>query len=379
MKGESMRSIVVALIAVAAVLTVTGCALKESPEQPRAQASPNSPPLPVEGSCKSPDAPPADVANKPGYQQFDVSVTNSIGWPVPGLAQHDFVLNAGSQTLPLAYFREHKNDDPVAIALVVDSSISMGSKLPTVKPSLGEFLKNLSPCDEAGLFVFDSQVYLLQPFSTDHQTAAERIKLLNASGKSALYDATNAALQRLERTDYPNRKLVLISDGIDNSSTVTEQAVAARATKDGIPIYAIGIGDPNAPEKTGITIGPVHIVGQSYIPAGEAIVAGPPGIGEHTAYVPGVQPAWPATDRVDAKAIENLSASAGGRGFIVPSRGEAAGNSFETAILAVADNVAKGYTIGAIVPDGINPSTLKVSVAKLPNLDVQSHPIPAAH
>ena len=58
---------------------------------------------------------------------------------------------------------------------------------------------------------------------------------------------------------------------------------------------------------------------------------------------------------------------------------EAAGNSFETAILAVADNVANGYTIGAIVPDGINPSTLKVSVAKLPNLDVQSHPIPLAH
>ena len=374
-----MRSIVVALLAVAAVLTVSGCALKESPEQPSAQASPNSSALPVEGSCKSPDVPPADVAETPGYRQFDVSVTNSVGWPVPGLARQDFVLHVGSQTVPVAYFREHKNDEPVAVALVVDSSVSMTSKLPKVKESLGDFLNNLSPCDEASLFAFNGQVYQLQPFSTDHQTAAERIKPLNANGKSALYDATNAALQRLEGVSYPNRMLILISDGIDNSSTVTEQEVAARASKDGIPIYAIGIGDPNAPEKTGITIGPVHIVGESYIPAGEPIVAGPPGIGEHTAYVPGLQPAWPATDRVDAKTIENLSASGGGRGFIVPSRGEAGGYSFETAILAIADNVAKGYTIGAIVPDGINPSTVKVSVAKLPNLDVQARPISVAH
>ena len=375
-----MRAIVVLLLAVAAVLTVTGCTLKESPEQqPSEQAGSNSSPLPVERSCKSPDVPPADVAHKPGYRQFDVSVTNSIGWPVPGLEPKDFVLYAGSQTFPVSYFREHRNDEPVAIALVVDLSGSMASKLPTVKESLGDFLKNLNPCDEASLFAFNSQVYQLQPFSTDHQTAAERIVLLNAYGKGALYDATNAALQRLEGTDDPNRKLILISDGIDNSSTVTEQAVAARATKDGIPIYAIGIGDPNAPEKSGIAIGPLHIVGQSYIPSGEPIVVGPPGIGEHTVYVPGSQPAWPATDRVDAKTIENLSASGGGRSFIVPSRGEVAGYSFETAILAIADNVAKGYTIGAIVPDGINPSTVKVSVVKLPNLDVQARPISVAH
>lgn len=60
-------------------------------------------------------------------------------------------------------------------------------------------------------------------------------------------------------------------------------------------------------------------------------------------------------------------------------RGEADGYSFETAILAIVDNVAKGYTIGAIVPDGINPSTVKVSVVKLPGLDVQAIPIPVAH
>lgn len=297
-----MRAIVISLLAVATVLTVIGCTLKESPEQqPSAQASSNSSPLPVERSCKSPGVPPANVARKPGYRQFDVSVTNSVGWPVPGLVQQDFVLYAGSQTFPVAYFREHKNDEPVAIALVVDSSGNMAPKLLTVKESLGGFLENLNSCDEASLFAFNSEVYQLQPFSTDHQTAAGKIELLKSYGESALYDGTNAALQRLERTDYPNRKLVLISDGIDNSSTVTLQAVAARAAKDGIPIYAIGIGDPNAPEKSGIAIGPLHMARESYTPSGEPIAFGPSDIPVYQAYVAGPQSAWPATDWVTSK------------------------------------------------------------------------------
>jgi VWFA-related protein len=384
MKGETMGEIGISIrgVGIALMITaVTGCTLKQSPAQPpSAQTDSTSSPLPLEGSCKSPDAPPADVAHKPGYRQFEVSVTNSTGWPVSGLTQQDFVVYAGSQTFPVAYFREHKNDEPVAIALAVDASGSMASKLPIVKQSLGDFVKSLNLCDPVILIAFNSQVYLLQPFSTDHQMTADRMELLNASGKSALYDATNAALQRLERADYPNRKLVLISDGIDDSSTITEQAIVARATKDGIPIYAVGIGDPNAPEKSGIAIGPLHIaVGQSYIPAGEPIVVGPPSsIGPRTAYVPGIQPPSFGTDRVEAKSLEDLSAMAGGRSFIVPSRGEVDGKSFETAVFAVADNIARGYTIGAVLPDGVTPSAVKVTVVKRLDLDVRAHTIAAS-
>src|SRR6202030_1912082 len=126
-------------------------------------------------------------ADKPGYRQFDVSVTNSIGWPVSGLTQQDFVLYAGSQTLPIAYFREHKNDEPVAIALVVDTSGSMMPKLPVVKQSLGSFVTNLNRCDEVILFAFSGNPYLVMPFSTDHQMTAEKIELLHAYGPTAIF------------------------------------------------------------------------------------------------------------------------------------------------------------------------------------------------
>src|SRR5215469_657799 len=383
MQGGSTRPIRNAILGVEIALVLcwlVGCTLKESPEQPpSAQSTSNTSPLPVEGSCKSPDAPSADVAHRAGYRQFDVSVTNSIGWPVAGLAQQDFVLYAGLQTVPVAYFREHNKDDPVAVAVVVESSGSMGSKWPSVKESLGNFLMNLSPCEEVGLFAFNSQVYLLQPFSSDHRTAAEKIGLINPDGKSALYDATNAALQRLEGTHYSSRKLILITDGLDNSSTVTEQAVAARAATDDIPIYAIGIGDPNAPAERGIAVGPVHLTHGSSEPLGEPVeITRPSDVGTYQVFTRGVR-IPPGTQRVNAKELEDLSTTAGGRSYIVPILGEVGRESFETAIFAISDNIARGYTIGAVVPDGVDPTTVKVSVTKPRGLDVQARPISAAH
>ena len=368
-----MRAIFISLLAAATTLMVAGCTLRESAEPPSVQAGSTSSPLP--GSCKAPDAPPADVARKPGYRQFDVSVTNSLGWPVSGLTQQDFVLHAGSQSFPVTYFWEHKDDEPVAIALVVDTSGSMAWKLPIAKQSLGGFVKNLNRCDEVSVFAFNRQVVLLQPFTADHQMAAERMEF-NAHGPNAIYDATNTALLSLEGADYPNRKLVLVADGLDDSSATSEREVVARATKDGIPIYAIGIGDPNA--KNGVAIGPLHITGTSYWPVGAPQEVGPPDSGIPTSFVAGYRSPG-ATDRVDAKSLEDLSAAAGGRSFIVPSRGEEEGRSFETAVFAVADNIARGYTIGAVLPDGVTPSAVKMTVVKRLDLDVRAHPIAASH
>ncbi len=364
-----MRAIGISLLgaALALITAVTGCTIKQSIAQPPSgQAGSNSSPLPVEGLCKSPDVPPSDVAHKPGYRQFDVSVTDSSGWPVSGLTQQDFVLYAGSQILPIAYFRERKNDAPVAIALVVDTSGSMRSKLPIVKQSLDDFVENLNRCDEVVLFAFSSRPILLLPFSTDHHVTAEAMEF-RPYGPSALYDATNTALQSLEGADYPNRKLILITDGIDNSSAASENEVAARAKRNGVPIYAVGIGDPNASGKSHVTdVRPlVGIPDQN--PQNVFPVYPPPFVAFRS-----------GPDRVDAKSLVDLSATAGGQSFIVPTRGENGGKSFETAISAIDDNIARGYAIGAVLPQDVTPSTVKATVVKRLGLDVRARPIAAA-
>jgi hypothetical protein len=134
---------------------------------------------------------------------------------------------------------------------------------------------------------------------------------------------------------------------MDNTSTASEKDVAAQASKDGIPIYAVGIGDPNAKGMRDVAIGRFILGG-------------------------------PNAAAVDPASLEALSAAAGGRSFIVPATGEDKGKGFKTATSAIADNIAKGYAIGAVVPADVTPSTVKATVVKRLDLVVRAHPIAAA-
>src|SRR5437899_3891588 len=152
MKGESVRTLGVLILGAAAMMitAIAGCSDRgQSSAQAQNQESAAKPVrLPVEGLCKPPDVPSAELAHKPGYRRFAVSVTNASGLPVSGLKQADFAVSEESQKFPINYFREHA---PVAIALLVDTSGSMEPKLATVKLRLGNLVENLNRCDEVML------------------------------------------------------------------------------------------------------------------------------------------------------------------------------------------------------------------------------------
>jgi hypothetical protein len=56
----------------------------------------------------APAAPPADLLAKPGFVQFAVSVTDSIGKPVTGLKRSDFEARAGGQRCRLSTFTKSR-------------------------------------------------------------------------------------------------------------------------------------------------------------------------------------------------------------------------------------------------------------------------------
>src|SRR5260370_31284426 len=77
----------------------------------------------------TPASPPADLLAKPGFMQFAVSVTDSIGKPVTGLKESNFEARAGAQTLPIEYFHEEPDGAPTSIVIVMDLSVSMSTRL----------------------------------------------------------------------------------------------------------------------------------------------------------------------------------------------------------------------------------------------------------
>ncbi len=94
--------------------------------------------------------------------------------------------------------------------------------------------------------------------------------------------------------------------------------------------------------------------------------------------MPSILRVRPGTDRVEVGSLEDLSAASDGRSFIAPSRGEVGGNSFETAIFAIAENIAGGYAIGVVVPATVNPTAVKVTIPTRLDLEVRAHPIAAS-
>ena len=98
--------------------------------------------------------------------------------------------------------------------------------------------------DRVGIIIYAGNAYPLLPITTDH--AAAKMFLQNAdpdmvsSQGTAINEALKLAKSYYDDDEQTNRYLFVISDGEDHEENVSY--VAEEATKEGIKIYAIGVG-----------------------------------------------------------------------------------------------------------------------------------------
>src|SRR5260370_18904310 len=124
-------------IAASAAVALASCAATPPPRPP---FQPESPPSPVAAPLAlCPDTPgaPANIASQPGYAEYAVAVIESSGKALDRLAQSDFTITAAGREVPVAYLRD-QNGGPMSIAIVIDASGSMETKLPTVESAFSK-------------------------------------------------------------------------------------------------------------------------------------------------------------------------------------------------------------------------------------------------
>jgi Ca-activated chloride channel homolog len=121
-----------------------------------------------------------------------------------------------------------ENRKAANIMLVVDTSSSMNDegKLAHAKRGLQGFLKQLSPRDRVGLIAFSDAVRRtvpMQPFAQDEGELRAQIDRLLGQGSTALYAATQAAVDDVAALRDRSRinAVVLLSDGQDTVGTPT--------------------------------------------------------------------------------------------------------------------------------------------------------------
>jgi Ca-activated chloride channel family protein len=182
---------------------------------------------------------------------LDVSVKDLKGGFVSGLTKDKFKIFDDGKEAPLTVFRS--GDIPVTVGLVVDNSGSMRAKRPEVVTAALTFVTESNPDDELFVVNFNDRVSLGlprgKPFTADKELLRTALLRNPVQGRTALDDALKLALEHLDDGHKDRKTLVLISDGGDNASDVTEKEIVRLAEEKRVTIYTVGIYDDDDQDK----------------------------------------------------------------------------------------------------------------------------------
>jgi tight adherence protein B len=132
-----------------------------------------------------------------------------------------------------------------AMMLAVDNSASMsGRPLRQAKRAAAAFLARQSGAGDAGLVAFGHEALALtQPRDTKSDVARSLASLAPGAQKgTALYDAVDLSVARLEEMSTGSRVLVLLTDGHDLGSRSSLAQATAAAQRANVVVFAIAAG-----------------------------------------------------------------------------------------------------------------------------------------
>jgi len=183
-----------------------------------------------------------------GVELVSLNVTVMEGGHyVTDLEQKDFNVFEDGVKQEVTFF--NKTNLPIALALLLDTSASMDSKLPTAQEAAIGFAKRLRTQDLAEVIDFDNRVTVLQNFTSSAQELETAIRRTSAGGSTSLYNAVYIALKDLKKVlakspdEIRRQAIVVLSDGEDTSSLLPFEEVLDLAKRSETAIYAIGLRD----------------------------------------------------------------------------------------------------------------------------------------
>lgn len=176
---------------------------------------------------------------------LNVTVTDPSNKFVRDLVQSDFEVFEDGAKQDVTFFS--RTQQPIALAILLDTSASMEDKLPLAQEAAIGFSKGLRAEDVAEIIDFDSKVDILQTFTNDRAALEQAIRSTRADGSTAIYHAIYISLKELKKAMTPSESeirrqaIVVLSDGEDTSSILGYDEVLDLAKRSETAIYTIGL------------------------------------------------------------------------------------------------------------------------------------------
>jgi VWFA-related protein len=184
------------------------------------------------------------------------TVSDGKGRLVRNLTKSDFIVYEDDRPQNISNFSTETNL-PLNIAFLIDSSGSVRDKMRFEKQAAARFFSAvLRPGkDKAFVMSFDTRTALLQDYTHDPSLLSDAVQKIIPGGSTSLYDAVFEAVVRRLAGQSGRKVIVILSDGMDNTSHISLEKTLEAAQKNDVTVYAIStngidMSDPHD-RKTG--------------------------------------------------------------------------------------------------------------------------------
>jgi Ca-activated chloride channel family protein len=186
---------------------------------------------------------------------LNVTVADATGRYMVDLEQGEFQIFEDGARQEVTYFS--RANHPISLAILIDTSASMESRLATAQEAAVGFARRLREQDLAEIVDFDSRVVVLQPFTNAVPALEQAIRRTSAGGSTSMYNAIYIALKDLKKVlpkhvdEIRRQAIVVLSDGEDTTSLLPYEEVLDLAKRSETAIYAIGLRSAEGSSRGG--------------------------------------------------------------------------------------------------------------------------------
>lgn len=133
---------------------------------------------------------------------------------IAGLVKDDFQVYEDG--VPQEIQQLQTTEAPYSLLLLMDVSGSTHSYIGLMKQAAISFIRQIGKDDKVAVADFNSNVQLLQDFTSDRATAEKAINRIRSGGGTAFYDALMTCIEDYMRNVEGRKAIVVFTDGVDN-------------------------------------------------------------------------------------------------------------------------------------------------------------------